>query len=153
MKIRYKIGDLLDCPEQTILQGVNMQIKMRSGIAKAIREKYPEVYEEYKKVAETKGLHLGDVIWVATDDKLIANGVTQEFYGRDNKCYIDYEAIRTVMKTINSCAILSNITHVSMPLIGAGLGGGDFSIISKIIEEESKNFQPVVYVLTESDLP
>ena len=31
--------------------------------------------------------------------------------------------------------------------------GGDWSVISAIIEEVSNHFQPVVYVLTESDLP
>ena len=37
--------------------------------------------------------------------------------------------------------------HIAMPLIGAGLGGGDWNVISEIIEEESLKFQPVVYEL------
>jgi hypothetical protein len=32
-----------------------------------------------------------------------------------------------------------------MPMIGAGLGGGDWHRIAAIIQEESQHFQPVVY--------
>jgi O-acetyl-ADP-ribose deacetylase (regulator of RNase III) len=36
---------------------------------------------------------------------------------------------------------------VAMPKIGAGLAGGDWNVIEKIIEEECKGVQPVVYYL------
>lgn len=34
---------------------------------------------------------------------------------------------------------------VAMSKIGSSLGGGDWKIISEIIEDESTHFQPVVY--------
>ena len=34
-----------------------------------------------------------------------------------------------------------------MPLIGAGLGGGDWNVISAIIQSECKDVTPVVYYL------
>jgi len=39
---------------------------------------------------------------------------------------------------------------VALPMIGAGLGGGDWNVISDIIETESKKaLQPIVYKLGE----
>ena len=45
--IRVVKGNLLDAREIVIAHQVNCQKKMNSGVAKAIREKYPEVYEKY----------------------------------------------------------------------------------------------------------
>jgi len=42
---------------------------------------------------------------------------------------------------------------VGLPKIGAGLGGGDWSIISKIIEEELGEFDVTIYVLDEKEIP
>ena len=42
--IEYVRGDLLNVRDGLILHGVNCQRKMNAGIAKQIREKYPEVY-------------------------------------------------------------------------------------------------------------
>jgi O-acetyl-ADP-ribose deacetylase (regulator of RNase III) len=36
---------------------------------------------------------------------------------------------------------------VALPKIGSGLAGGDWKVISAIIENESKNYQPIVYVI------
>jgi len=119
---------------------------MRSGVAKDIREHYPEAYEEYIKAAETTGLHLGDVIWAESHGKLIANGITQEYYGYDNKRYIDYNAINRVMEAVHREAALEKFS-VAMPLIGAGLGGGSWKQIEGIIEQNFTDIEPIVYIL------
>ena len=146
MKIKYVTGSLLDCIELCVLHGCNEQKKMRSGIAKAIREKYPEAYIEYANAYDTMGLHLGDVIWAESGGKLIANGITQEYYGYDNKRYIDYDAINRVMSTVHKEAMLENFS-VAMPLIGSGLGGGSWKQIVSIIEQNFTEIEPVVYIL------
>jgi len=46
---------------------------------------------------------------------------------------VDYDAIRTVFKQIK--AQFSGL-RIGYPAIGAGLAGGDWVIISQIIEEE-----------------
>ncbi len=150
MKIIYKQGNLLDCTESWILHGCNMQGKMNSGVAKAIREKYPSAYDVYM----AGNMKLGVVTFANQDDgKFVFNGITQEFYGKDGKQYVDYAAVKEVMQAIQWFAErpwhikTDEFISLAMPTIGAGLGGGDWEVISTIIEEESKNFQPVVYML------
>lgn len=145
MKIIYKQGDLLECTEQVIVHGCNAQGVMGSGVALAIRKKYPEAYDAYKSAYENGALELGEVVGAYSGDKLILNAITQRFYGRDKlKVYADYEAIRDAFRSINEQCGYSS---VAIPKIGAGLANGDWSIIEKIIEAECTDVQVVCYVL------
>lgn len=144
MKIIYVNGDLMEAPETYILHGCNNRGVMGSGVAKAIRAKYPDAYKRYKDRYDRWGLPLGGVIVARCEDKVIFNGITQDGYGRDGKQYVDYQAIHFVMCTVND--YVEEGWCVAMPKIGAGLGGGDWYIINEIIEECSTRFQPVVYV-------
>ena len=149
MKIEYIKGDLLHAKETYIAHGCNAQGVMRSGVAKAIRAKWPEAYKVYHGVYLSQGnnLHLGQVVtaYIEKDNKLICNCITQEFYGRDKGVqYFDYEAIRTAMRELNRDA---NGERIALPKIGAGLANGDWNVIEQIIEEEFDVSQPVVYVM------
>lgn len=160
MEIVYQQGDLLEAPETVIAHGCNAQGAMGSGVAKAIRAKYPSVYQTYRAHYENHnlGLKLGDVIWVAqTDGKTIANCITQQHYGNDGKRYVDYDAVRLCMKEINGVGRslqeqkrnwwdeVDTFFRFAMPKIGAGLGGGSWDEIAKIVEEETIWVQAVVY--------
>lgn len=133
--IQTKKGNLLNA-HGLIVHGVNCQGVMGSGVAAQIRSKWPTVYERYKLDEEKIGLQLGDVQIVAVESgQVVANAVTQEFYGRGGKVYVDYKAVRKCFREINKYAVLWNLT-VNFPLIGCGLAGGKWDIVSKIIDEE-----------------
>jgi len=155
MKIEYVKGSVTDASEAIIAQGCNAQGVMGSGVAKAIRDKWPEVFPFYKRHVEhfkteydsALGTTAACFVGTEEDHKMIFNMITQEYYGRDGKRYVDYDAVRECMRFANKRAgMYSYPPHrVAMPKIGAGFGGGDWETISQIIEEESTNFQPVVY--------
>lgn len=154
LKIIYKKGDLLEAPEKYILHGCNAQGKMGPVIAAMIKAKYPIAYLAYKASEQYGGMKLGRITYAGQEDgKVIINGITQEFYGRNpNIQYVDYWAMREVMQGVdwlmhNWAERMGHVVPVAMPLIGAGHGGGDWNIIEKIIEEESVHFQAVVYQL------
>lgn len=157
MIITYITGDLLESPHRLILHGCNAQGVMGSGVAKAIRAKYPIAYKTYRKKYEDDGLVLGEVIyapiyaaWPAAnpfDNSWIANGISQEYYGRTGGPFVDYKAINSIMTNVNSFAHDYGIDEVAMPLIGAGLGGGSWKIISNEIEKCFTMVQPIVYTL------
>ena len=115
-------------------------------MARQIREKWPNVYEVYSLKHKVFGLELGDIIPVGTlDGKIIVNAVTQDGFGRDGSRYVDYDAIETCFRKINDRVDVWEVAEVAMPRIGAGLGGGDWSIIEKIIVSTATNYRPVVY--------
>ena len=79
---------------------------------------------------------------VGENDKVIINAYTQYGYGRD-KVYVDYDAIRSCMREIKTKYAGKRI---GLPKIGAGLAGGDWGIISGIIDEELEGEDVVVVV-------
>lgn len=106
MKIEYVKGSVVDASESIIAQGCNAQGVMGSGVAKAIRDKWPEVFQPYKTHCKRCQEPLGTISFTATWDgeKMIANMITQRFYGRDGKVYVDYDAIRKAMTFLNKRA-------------------------------------------------
>lgn len=139
MKLEYRKGNLLDVTEGHIVHGVNAQGVMNSGVAKHVREKYPQVYKSYSEEHKRKNLKLGNVFPIQMSDKLyVWNSVTQEFYGRDGSRYVSYDAIETCFYVINEFIKTENLNIaqvLNIPMIGSGLGGGKWNIIKTIIEE------------------
>lgn len=66
----------------------------------------------------------------------VVNAYTQFNYGNLNGPPIDYEALSLCMRKINS--EFSN-QHIGLPMIGAGLAGGDWTKIKNIIKYELKD--------------
>lgn len=137
------------------LQGVNCQAVMRSGIAARFNQVFPIVSNQYHAFisthfatinhrnkfifktqaspAEIRLNLLGRVNFVTiTHNHNVANCFTQFNYGRDpDKVYVDYGAIEACMRQVNNHPLSEKGVH--FPLIGAGLGGGDWATIENII--------------------
>ncbi len=119
-----------------IIHGCNCYCQMGKGIALSVKDKFPEAYKadcETKKAANEK---LGTYSHAAVEHNghafTIVNAYTQHHWqGKGVKA--DYAAIRSVMRSVKADFTGKRIGY---PLIGAGLAGGDWSIISDIIKEE-----------------
>lgn len=146
------IGNLLDAPSGILVHGCNAQGVMGSGVAKAIRDRWPQAFDAYKQAQAQHGLALGSVSWarVATDPLVIvANAVTQEFYGREpGRVYVDYDAVERAFSLIGDKARQHRLP-VHYPMVGAGLGGGDWGRLSKIIDQTLEGVEHHLWVLPE----
>ncbi len=149
--IRVVKGNLLDATELVIAHQVNCQRKMNSGVAKAIREKYPFVFETYIKTKPQLGLV--DFIYADPDtgNQFIANMYSQDMYGYDGKQYTNYEAFRQCCKDIvKVCKDVSKIEvlTVAMPYkIASDRGGADWDKIMDILLEEFTDVDLTLYKL------
>jgi O-acetyl-ADP-ribose deacetylase (regulator of RNase III) len=123
--------NILDVKEGVICHQVNCQRVMGSGLARQIRNKWPIVYEEYKKNYE---LRLGNCQVVqVTDDLFVANLAGQDRYGTD-RSYTDYDALEVALIYVDEIASALNKQLYIPYLMGCGLAGGDWKIVSEIIE-------------------
>ena len=151
-KIQTKVGDICSVNSGVVVHGCNAQGVMGSGVAKAIRSKYPQVFEDYKNFKNQFSLELGDCVPTQIIDKeegldiVIVSAITQQFYGRDNRRYTNYEAIANIFEGIEDIAKHFGHTEIHFPLIGCGLGGGKWSIISNIIEESAPNIDKYLWI-------
>ena len=142
MRIEQRYGDILNTDAHYIAHCVNAQHAMNSGVARAIRNAYPKAYDDYM----SSTLRLGKVILSKNEPHNILHIVGQQYYGREaGRVYVDYPALRRGIATINK-----HINEpVAFPMIGCGLAGGNWDTVSEILEEESTNFQPIVYILND----
>ena len=130
--------DILTIEKGIIVHQVNCQGVMGAGLAKKIADKWPVVKEEYVKECRT-GLHrvgsLGALLLVkVTPTLLVGNVFGQLSYGRD-KCHTCYWALATVFHKLalqRTGPLPLYIPHG----IGCGLAGGDWRVVSALIEQE-----------------
>ena len=148
--IKIVEGNILNATEDIICQQVNCIGVIGAGLAKQIITKYPEVYKSYKqfckgvKDGDNRNL-LGTIQTIQTNDgKVISNLFSQYGYGRDQP-YTNYMALKYCLESILKIAIKFN-NSIAIPYnIGCGLGGGDWTIIYKIIDEVFINYEVTIY--------
>lgn len=104
-----------------------------AGFVLALSKKwsYPE---DYYRARHTYPLGHVDILSVE-DDIFVANMIAQEGIGlnKDTVPPIRYEALAQTLYKVNGVAEKMNAS-IHMPRIGAGLAGGDWIVIEKIIE-------------------
>lgn len=145
-------GNLLDAKEEIIAHQVNCQKKMNSGVAKAIREKYPIVFEKYEGTNPKLGMV--DFIYVGekTGKQFIANMYAQDRYGYDGKQYTNYAAFRECcVQIVKECRLskhMKQALNVAMPYkIASDRGGADWDKIMDILLEEFTDINLTLYKL------
>ena len=146
MIIRQNIS-IFDCDAHAIIHQANCQNTMGSGIARQIRERYPEAYEADCQTTPGDIRKLGAFSWVkAKDGKFIYNCYSQYRYGREKR-HTNYEAVYTGLSSIEQNARELGLTTLSLPYnMGCMLGGGSWRIVSVIIYEVFKDSPIDLYI-------
>lgn len=153
--IHYVSGDLVASATlfDAIAHGCNAQGVMGSGIAKQIRDKFPQVYEAYKRAHSKHGLNPGECVRVKGNSPTLSlqvmNLITQQHYGRSGR-YASPEAIRKSLNTALSSLAFDfrpKVPTIGLPLIGCGLGGLDWEQeVRPIYEDLSEAHDVDMYV-------
>lgn len=135
-------GDVLNATESYICHQVNCKGRMGAGIAKHIREQYPEVYNKYKTAcSDTSRDLLGCVQIVGR----IINIFGQRSYGTKTQ-QTDYEALERAFNKLH--AKLPKDKSLAFPYhFGCGLAGGDWNIVFELIKRCFKGRNIRIYKL------
>lgn len=161
-KIIYHVGDIFEAmrkgKHQFMAHGCNCQNAMGSGIAPFVRKECPEAYEA------DQGTKRGDIKKLGTMtsgmvsyegvpfSSVYLNWYTQFDYSHwVNHEPLSYDAVNTCAKIFGQVARNQRMAEhgFCMPLIGAGLAGGDWNIISLMIKNRIDVSH--VYVLPNDD--
>lgn len=150
--------NILDAIEDIIVQQVNCKGVMGAGLAKSILNKYPNVKKEYQSFRSfnlNKGLTDKDLLGLVnyvrvSDGKVIANVFGQVNIKKnhfDKTVYTKTEALTRGLKEVKELSKQLN-KSVAIPYgIGCGLAGGDWNIISEIIESIFSDYKVTIYKL------
>lgn len=142
MTINLKIGDLVRGDDQVIAHQVNCQGVMNSGVAKTIRQTYPDVFEEYQRMCScmNKNTLMGQIQIVHTPSssrhKYVCNIFAQYSYGYDPHVrYTSYDALDNSLRKLAEWCRNQNIKSVGFPYhMSCGYGNGDWKVVKTLIE-------------------
>lgn len=155
--IRYIKGDLFSVTSGVIAHGCNCIGAMGAGVAKIVRERYPEAflrYTEVCKINDAKDL-LGTTQIVRVSENLyIANCFTQLSVARNPGIRSRQASVEAIEESLIAAAQFCQtmkIGSIAMPKIGAGLGGLDWEcdvepVLKRICEEFSDIHFEVYYI-------
>lgn len=166
--ITTNVGDLLKNVEKGfIIHGCNAQGRMGSGIALAIRKRWPEVYTEYERQYRKghdhhlNGKHLNElemgsnIVVKVSPELVVINAITQRHYRghpeaiSDSQQFVDYTAIAKcfydVIRIKKEYSYITPILH--FPKIGAGLGNGNWETIKRLIEFNLRSMNKNLWIL------
>lgn len=130
--------NLFDSGADVICHQVSCKGVMNSGVSKQVRDRYPDVFEVYKKTCdEMNNKHailLGNILDVPVSDNgknfIICNLFGQDNYG-SGFCFTDYKSLIACLEKVKD-------THkgksVALPYrMACSIAGGDWRVVEEII--------------------
>jgi O-acetyl-ADP-ribose deacetylase (regulator of RNase III) len=135
-------GDLLKLAIEgkfdIICHQANCYHTMGSGIAKQIREQFPEAYKVDLATPKGDSSKLGTFsvakVTRGTSSFLVANLYGQHSFGRGIQT--NYSALRSCFEKLKETYGNKKLRFGIPSRIACGLGGGSWDVVSKIIEDE-----------------
>lgn len=137
--IEYVIGDALEHSgrryyNKVIAHVMNVERMWGSGFAAAVDKKWAQPRAIYE-FGSRGDLKLGDIQPVYVDDQLfVVNLIAQDLGEAPRIKYNEFQ--ECLMKLEKFMFALGGDTELHIPRMGAGLAGGDWDIISELIEFE-----------------
>lgn len=143
-------GDLIkafkdDKTIYAIVHGCNCFNTMGAGIALPIKQNFPAAYAADLKTERGDKNKLGDYTFAQTEYGTVINAYTQyDFISFPGIINCDYDATKKVFEKLN---IDFKGKKIGIPKIGCGLAGGDWEIVSEIINKATPDVDIVCFVL------
>lgn len=135
-------GDLLNSTADLIIHQCNCSPAFGSGVALAVRNKYPIAYETHIKdvsTAFTRKDLLGKIHPVKVKDnpsvQYIVNMYGQLNCGNDGKRYTSYDAIYECLEKVKQYALGKGLKSVALPYgMSSVRGGASWKVILAMVE-------------------
>lgn len=158
--IKYKVGNLVDAILNGEVVAIGHQANcfntMNSGVAKEIKARLPAAWEADQLTVKGDHDKLGTISVGQLRNEVtreptgvVYNLYGQYNYGYDAKGYTNYAALSSALTHMRDDLLTGkDLWDVGFPKIGAGLGGGDWSIIVDIINQVfDDRFNVTIYTL------
>jgi O-acetyl-ADP-ribose deacetylase (regulator of RNase III) len=153
--ITWRDGDLFTSGLPALAHGVNCRGVMGAGIAVAFRQRWPEMYESYRKRCLKGNLIPGEIMtWRdARSRTVIFNLATQDQPGA---CAQPWMITAAAGQMITEALHDFRITEIGLPAIGCGIGGlGPGDLVSALAPYENAPVNLTVFRLpgTQAEFP
>lgn len=150
MPVEFVTGDLFvnRVNAEAFAHGCNCAGSMGAGIAVGFKERYPAMFEEFRRRCKAKPPEfvLGGVFfWREDGQPAVFNLGTQPRPGRG----ATYPVVESALKALRAAADGAEIRSIAMPRIAAGYGGLSWKKVRALIEAAFVDWVGVLYVYEE----
>lgn len=140
--IKYIEGDIFSSPAQVIVNTVNTVGVMGKGIALEFKNRYPKMFEIYKKACEKHQLAIGKLMLVFEPDHWILLFPTKQNWRYPSKIqYIESGLIKFTQTYVEK-----NITSIAFPKLGCGNGELEWEEVKALMEKYLRPLPIDVYI-------
>lgn len=141
--ITYLTTNLFDSPAQTLVNTVNTVGVMGKGIALLFKQRYPEMYHQYRKLCQAGELEVGKLFIYRAADKIIVNFPTKKHWRSPSRL----EYVEAGLKEFVRHYPEYEISSLSFPQLGCGQGGLNWEQeVQPVMEGYLKDLPTPVYI-------
>ncbi len=161
MTLEFVNGDILNTNANIIVQSVNHRGVMGAGLAKQIKNKYPEIVHGYVHMCKTHSfreiMRNGLVYFYTILDedgkkiRQVASVFGQEYYGTDRR-HTNYLSLMNGIIWVFEYAESQGYSVAIPSGIGCGLGGGDWQTVLMMLNDNLR-YYPSLKVYVYKNLP
>lgn len=128
-------GSIFDVDARALVNPVNCVGVMGKGLARAFKEKFPDVFLEYERACRAEEIAPGRVQVVETcaesSAKYVINFPTKRHWRDKSRL----EDIRAGLVDLAAWMTKNQISSIAIPALGCGLGGLDWKDVRRVIED------------------
>ncbi|MCP8465711.1 macro domain-containing protein [Pseudomonas sp. ZM23] len=140
--IRYVEGDILLSKAQVIAHGIAPQDHFDTGLALALRERWPSMVRDYRHAAHSDAPASGSIwVWSGVDadgsTRCIANLLTQDMQGSGRSARPAKATLENVghcLKELARYVQSEGVNSVALPCLATGVGGLDWKDVKPLVE-------------------
>lgn len=140
--IEYIEGDIFDSPAQVIVNTVNTVGVMGKGLALSFKNRYPDMFERYKKVCEEGNFRIGNLMLFYYPDHWLMLFPTKENWRNPSKLEYIEKGLQKFVDTYSD----KRINSIAFPKLGCGNGDLDWNDVKPLMEKHLRNLPITIYI-------
>ena len=149
--IKEASGDILLSGAQVIAHGVAPGDHFASGLALALRERWPAMYKDFRHYCHGRSVEPGGLwTWGGTDGVRIVSLFTQEpaahEHAHPGKARLEH--VSRALRELHRLVLTENFTSLALPRLATGVGGLEWPAVHALVETHLGRLEIPVTVYT-----
>ena len=133
--MQHRNGDLFTTDAKILAHGANTKGLMGAGIAKTVKETFPENYKGYRNYCKVGYARPGE--WYANsqdDGRLLLNLFSQDEPGANARYEWVFDSLMDFLRFYSTVDVSHYGSVIAIPEIGSGIGGLEYSHVEGILQ-------------------
>lgn len=140
--LQFHRTSLMTSSAQTVVNTVNTVGVMGKGLAAAFKQRYPDMFTEYKKICKEDGLAPGSSWLWKGPDQWVLNFATKKHWRHPSK--IEY--VRDGLNEFRNTYEAMGIREIAFPRLGCGNGGLDWKEVRALMVDALHDLPITIYI-------